>query len=238
MNSLENAAEWSKRQKFTAVAPSSIGDSYHRSVQCQSRERLFNYRQPTGYTGELPEAGFPPIEVLFSGFGSFLEIWRAAPATHSKPDSGTLHIHINEFVAAISRVYVDELARRTETLAILNKIFPQKGPGARIDSPSRTDGLSCYRDIPCILVELRNEGPTKAIAIAELVAYYKPLVDGLCKAKPTVVNGSRLPTLGITIIGMFKFKHYLTLPIDSIGSHHYIFRSGICFLARLCTSDD
>ncbi|KAF8123117.1 hypothetical protein EV363DRAFT_1548941 [Boletus edulis] len=229
--SLENAAECAKRQKFTAVAPSSIGDSYYRSVQCQSRERLFDYRRPTGYTGELPEAHLPPIEVLFGGFGRFLEIWRAAysshespsclpntnhPATHFKPDSGTLHIHIDEFVTAMSRVYVDELERRTETLAILNKIFPQKDsrqaivpaeiprPGgfrACVGSPARIDGLSCYRDIPCILVELKNEGPTKAIAIAELVACYKLLVDGLCDAKPVAVNGSRLPTLGITIIG-------------------------------------
>ncbi|KAF8433686.1 hypothetical protein L210DRAFT_3649505 [Boletus edulis BED1] len=189
--SLENAAECTKRQKFTAVAPSSIGDSYYRSVQCQSRERIFDYRRPTGYTGELPEAHLPPIEVLFGGFGRFLEIWRAASATHFKPDSGTLHIHIDEFVTAMSRVYVDELERRTETLAILNKIFPQKdsrqaivpaeiprpgGSRACVGSPARTDGLSCYRDIPCILVELKNEGPTKAIAIAELVPCYKLLV--------------------------------------------------------------
>ncbi|KAF8124153.1 hypothetical protein EV363DRAFT_1271685 [Boletus edulis] len=250
--SLENAAECTKRQKFTAVAPSSIGDSYYRSVQCQSRERLFDYRRPTGYTSELPEAHLPPIEVLFGGFGRFLEIWRAASATHFKPDSGTLHIHIDEFVTAMSRVYVDELERRTETLEILNKIFPQKDsrqaivpaeiprPGGSrtcVGSPARTDGLSCYRDIPCILVELKNEGPTKAIAIAELVACYKLLVDGLCDAKPVAVNGSRLPTLGITIIGptvtFFALASVLSpvyvplttglwcLPIECGGSDRY-----------------
>ncbi|KAF8425038.1 hypothetical protein L210DRAFT_3458285 [Boletus edulis BED1] len=250
--SQENAAECAKRQKFTAVAPSSIGDSYYRSVQGQSRERLFDYRQPTGYTGELPEAHLPPIEVLFGGFGRFLEIWRAASATHFKPDSGTLHIHIDEFVTAMSRVYVDELERRTETLAILNKIFPQKdsrqvilpaeiprpnGSRACVGSPARTDGLSCYRDIPWILVELKNEGPAKAIAIAELVACYKLLVDGLCDAKPVAVNGSRLPTLGITIIGptitFFALASVLSpvyvplttglwcLPIECGGSDRY-----------------
>ncbi|KAF8124149.1 hypothetical protein EV363DRAFT_1300014 [Boletus edulis] len=241
-----------KRQKFTAVAPSSIGDSYYRSVQCQSRERIFDYRRPAGYTGELPEAHLPPIEVLFGGFGRFLEIWRAASATHFKPDSGTLHIHIDECVTAMSRVYVDELERRTETLAILNKIFPQKDsrqaivpaeiprPGGSrtcVGSPARIDGLSCYRDIPCILVELKNEGPAKAIAIAELVACYKLLVDGLCDAKPVAVNGSRLPTLGITIIGptvtFFALASVLSpvyvplttglwcLPIECGGSDRY-----------------
>ncbi|KAF8123121.1 hypothetical protein EV363DRAFT_1229258 [Boletus edulis] len=250
--SQENTAECTKRQKFTAVAPSSIGDSYYRSIQCQSRERIFDYRRPAGYTGELPEAHLPPIGVLFGGFGRFLEIWRAASATHFKPDSGTLHIHIDEFVTAMSRVYVDELERRTETLAILNKIFPQKdsrraivpaeiprpgGSRACVGSPPRIDGLSCYRDIPCILVELKNEGPTKAIAIAELVACYKLRVDGLCDAKPVAVNGSRLPTLGITIIGptitFFALASVLSpvyvplttglwcLPIECGGSDRY-----------------
>ncbi|KAN0093333.1 hypothetical protein V8E55_004117 [Tylopilus felleus] len=249
--SWENAERATKHRKPFYMAPSSIGPRHYHSVQAKSTECLLDFRRPTNYTEELIDRLLPPIEVLFHGFGEFLEIWRAASMSNFKPDSTELDMRVEDFVNSMSLVYTDEGLRRTEGLKKLNLIFPPTdrrdsiAPGevsrkGSTGSPPRTDGHSLFGHlgIPCIIVEFKNEsGGSTAIPIAELVAYYARMVENIATDKAEVVNGSRLPTLGITIVGntitFFGLAYvgsplyvpltttHWCLPVESGGSDRY-----------------
>ena len=206
-------AERAKKRQLLDVAPSSVDHRYYLTLQGIGSERLFDFRAPFDYTPELPENELPPIEVLFDGFGKFLDIFRAASMSSFVPHSPTFDTHVEDFVTSMSRIYTSEEARRSKGLESLNTIFPPTTQRDRIapgevlqmsttGSAPRTDGHTLYgpRGIPCIIVGFKNEnGGTRAIPIAELVSYYVRIVRGLDE---TVIRGSVLPVLGITIVGM------------------------------------
>ena len=224
--SWDPAERATKKRQFLDVPPSSVDHHHYLKVQGISSERLFDFRGPFNYTAELPEGALPPIEVLFDGFGKFLDIFRAASMSSFKPHSPTLDTHVEEFVNSMSGIYSIEGGRQSRGLESLNMIFPPTvkrdpiapgavprmsiagsvpGAGPRTSTTGLvpyTDGHSLYgrRGIPCIIVKFKNESGGGAIPIAELVSYYARIVRGIDE---TVIRGSILPALGITIVGMF-----------------------------------
>ncbi|KAF8551636.1 hypothetical protein OG21DRAFT_1524301 [Imleria badia] len=165
----------------------------------------------------LPDNDLPPIEVLFHGFGTFLETWRAAFKPGVKTVNLDMKENVEKFADVMSSVYDDEGARRDKGLRALNDIFSTV-LGARQIAPgeialaiprsgtqfARTDGQCLHRNhsIPLIIVEFKNEDAgSKAIPVIELASYYSRMVTNVGRNSPQVVARSRLPTLGITVIG-------------------------------------
>ena len=197
------------------LPPSAMTVSVYHSDQEKSDCRLFDYRARSTVFEELPEKDLPPIEVLYQGFGQFLDVWRASytqvDATQSM--EGT----VDKFASSMCRTFRNEVARRDACLAALNSVFePVFGLGQTIapsdvpmatasDHPPRSDGHHVVgpNRIPCVIIGFKNEDAgTNVIPIVKLATYYKFMVEYVGLNAPDALCRSRLPTLGITIIGM------------------------------------
>ncbi|KAN0086294.1 hypothetical protein V8E55_007428 [Tylopilus felleus] len=196
-----------KRQKLDKYSPSDLNTDAYSSVQASESGRILDYRVPVNYTGKFREALLPPVEVLFEGFGEFVDIWNAA---YTGPFNAEFENGVDAFVKAMTSIYPNEQARNEAGLRFLNQIFGYNSfrqpmsagsiRGTGKPNPPRTDGHSyCGDSIPCVAVEFKNEmGTLKAIPSIELTSYYRHMLQCLDKK---VVEGSRLPMLGITVVG-------------------------------------
>ncbi|KAF8129803.1 hypothetical protein EV363DRAFT_1417512 [Boletus edulis] len=228
-----------KHRKLHNKAPSVMGVPEYLSLQINSTERLFGYRRRMVDCQELPEKDLPPVEVLFDGFGEFLEIWRAAYSSgfEAKPVTVEMRKNVDVFADTMSRAYLNEGARRLEGLEKLNTIFRPTGPrdsitvpgdipGASVASQTlRTDGLSCYSGIPSIIVEFKNESAGSiAMPIVELAGYYSRIVQYLAGTRAGL-EGPAITFFGLAYVGSVVYVPLTTslwcLPVEYGGSDRH-----------------
>ncbi|KAF8551667.1 hypothetical protein OG21DRAFT_1486834 [Imleria badia] len=223
-----------KRTKLFSTVPSVMAPQVYCSLQANADDRFFDYRTRDSDLQKpdaLPENDLPPIEVLFDGFGTFLETWRAAFRPGVKTVSLDMKENVDMFADVMSNVYDNKGARRDKGLRALNDIFStvlgarqivpgeiaSVTPGAR---SGRTDGHCLHRNysIPLIIVEFENEDAgTDAIPAIALASYYDCMIANVGCNSPQVVARSRLPTLGptVTFFGLAYVGSVVYVPLTT-----------------------
>ncbi|KAG6382178.1 hypothetical protein JVT61DRAFT_828 [Boletus reticuloceps] len=196
--------------KKPKVAPSSLGAAEYYAIQANMDERFLDNRtvKVTRTQNESQpspsDTNLAPFEVLYTGFGVFLDTCRTERQSQVVGGSAVLRHHVEMFAYEMARVYESESSRQSDGLRLLNHIF--------IDSPravlrpsnintAMTDGHYVYRDhnIPCLFVEFKNEGAgSRVIPATQLASYYR---QSLMNVDRKLIYCSRLPALGITVVG-------------------------------------
>ncbi|KAF8434346.1 hypothetical protein L210DRAFT_844756 [Boletus edulis BED1] len=152
----------------------------------------------------LPDTKLAPFEVLYTGFGVFLDTCRAKRQSQVVGGSAVLRHKVEMFASEMAQVYESESSRESDGLKHLNHIF--------FDSPHQvlrlsniniamTDGHYVYGEynIPYLFVEFRNEGAcSKAIPAIQMASYYQVSV---AEVDRKLIYCSRLPALGMTVVG-------------------------------------
>ncbi|KAG9309505.1 hypothetical protein JVU11DRAFT_10477 [Chiua virens] len=210
--------DWVKRARLGTIAPSSIDVPKYRTLQRDPNERLLDDRAIAGVVGgtDLDDL-VPPIPLVYQPFGSFLDTYLDT----GREVNGALKRQVDDFAYEMSEIQVDDDARRDRALIHLNAIFQEALGGAlpAIAATSigkyKTDGHIGPRNMPILLVEVKNEeAGIKSIPIAELSAYYHQLI---CRVDEELLLCSRMPALGITIVGPMITFYALAF----VGQVHY-----------------
>lgn len=230
-----------RRPKLHDASLPTMGFPQYRALQDSPDDRLCDFRvnHPCPINSPLKDEKLPPIEVLFGGFGEFLETWRSAylPDFKAEKVPSDMKARVDEFVDAMSLLYVDEELRCREGLRFLNIFFsPHQMMAPAEVSPTNSEHRSSRShahylhgpcSIPCVIVEFKNESSGSiAMPIIELVSYYSHMAIKIREDFPEVLRRSKLPALGITVVGLFIILSIL-LNIDFIRFYYHIFCLGL-----------
>ncbi|KAJ3510166.1 hypothetical protein NLJ89_g4834 [Agrocybe chaxingu] len=195
-----------KKAKLISKSPSEMSKPVnYEAMQKSQLERILDDR-PT------PDEGLPPVPLLYSGFGHFLDIYNGCEdfPELSNLDLPRLQFAVEGFAEAMSAFFKDEDARRDAGLPLLNEIFSsrksQLPPFAHLHAQSflsfRTDGRNiAAHNAARTVVEFKN-GQTGNSSVPEVeVTCYVARLNARSKEVSTLFNRWRLPCLGITVVG-------------------------------------
>jgi len=202
--------------------------SQYEKIQLQSDERVLD---------DLPGAdvGVPPISLLYSGFGQFLDIFYGDLGNNSEAladiDAVKLDKSVDAFASRMCEFFANEDARREEGLRLLNDIFaartkerlPKLDAGP-IVSVGTQDRYTADNNIIACIAEFKNSiVGISSLPHVEIVSYF---AHSQKSHRTPVFGGWRLPCLGITVVGMqlsklvvmLTFSHIVTQVRMSISS--------------------
>ncbi|KAH9077730.1 hypothetical protein EDB83DRAFT_2671479 [Lactarius deliciosus] len=202
-----------KRTRLATQPPSILASSKnYASLQQNSQERLLDDRPE-------PDLGIPPIPLLYSGFGHFLDIMRGCDNV-----PGITDIKVAQLWKAVDRfatnmtTLIDKVEVRMEKgLEDLGKIFkarsgtpiPQILPSA-IGS-ARSDGHNMVDGASSIVIEFKGSlAGISSLPQVEVAGYVACLDARL--AKETYLRW-RVPYLGLTIVDC-DITFYALLAVD------------------------
>ncbi len=204
-----------KHAKVAMDPPSSLAKSQnYQRLQRDSREKVLDDRPE-------PDRNIPPVSLLYSGFGHFLDI---VGGLDDVP--GIADVKVADLMKAVDRLAMkmtelieSEEERREKGLVYLREIFdarqgtqiPQILAGA-IGSV-RSDGHNIANDGTSSIVVKFKKSHTGISALPQVeVAGYVAHLDR--RLDPELYRRWRVPCLGLTIVGelaTFVFQGYLAI---------------------------
>ncbi|KAH9039991.1 hypothetical protein EDB84DRAFT_1559955 [Lactarius hengduanensis] len=202
-----------KRTRLATQPPSILASSKnYASLQQNSQERLLDDRPE-------PDLGIPPIPLLYSGFGHFLDITHSCDNVPGITDIKVVQLRkaVDRFATNMTTLIEKEEVWREKGLDDLEKIFkardgtkiPQISPSA-IGS-ARSDGHNMVDGTSTIVVEFkRSLAGITALPQVEVAGYVARLDARL--AKETYLRW-RVPCLGLTIVDC-DITFYALLAVD------------------------
>lgn len=203
-----------KRTKVATLAPSSLAASQtYVQLQRDSRERILDDRPE-------PDHQIPPIPLLYSGFGHFLDIMdgRNDVPGLANIKVAELQMAVDALAKDMTRFFEQELQRREKGLEHLRAIFsarrgttiPRISAGAIGSAIS--DGHSVANNgTSAIVVEFKNSpAEISALPQVQVVGHVAHLDVALEKE---AYLQWRVPCLGLTIVGC-DITFYAVLAID------------------------
>ena len=191
----------------------------YRKLQQNPNQRLLDRRWPPSYDGPRPDDDVPPISLVYRPFGEFLDIFL------SQEDFGSEILirardNVHSFAVAMAQVYQSEDERREAGLKALNNIFWEvlgyRAPRLTASSigPLRSDRFDTgEQGEPICVVGFKNEQESSCIPVAELLRYYHELVKRVWVKDFAIIDCSKQPALGMTIVG--TPHHYLLAVPDA-----------------------
>ena len=194
------------RSKLVHETPSTVAQSsVYKSMQENPDEKLLDDRP-------APDAGIPPISLLYSGFGHFIDVCsgrRTAPG-HDQIDRPRLRKAVDTFANRMCDFFQKEVDRRDAGLDCLNEIyrsrngptpFPELLPSSRSTWTSDGHFTSAHHGISHV-VEFKNENTgNKSNAKVQAAAYTAQSHTELPEELRPLFKGWRLPCLGMTVVG-------------------------------------
>ena len=197
--------EQRKRNPLATAAPSTIATAS-------------NYKQlqlgPDAILDDIPTPNLyiPPINLLYDGFGHFLDICKQDNPEPQGINSFKLTSAVDKFADAMTQFCPNEDMRRDTGLTLLNEIFAaREDPIPNIDirpssiGSARTDG-HCIgpHGLTPIISEFKNlECDFSTLPVAQALSYFahsqKAAIESAKDPKRFV--GWRIPCIGIVVIG-------------------------------------
>ncbi|KAI9438257.1 hypothetical protein H4582DRAFT_2129245 [Lactarius indigo] len=203
-----------KRAKVATQTPSSLAKSQtYVELQRDPRERILDDRPD-------PDYQIPPIPLLYSGFGHFLDITDGRDDVPGLADIevAKLQMAVDTFATEMTRFYETEIKRRSKGLGLLKDIFAARR-GTLIPQISASaigsimsDGHNVAVDgTSSIVVEFKNSP-------ADISGVPQVQVTGfVAHLNAALVKGAylqwRAPCLGLTIVGC-DITFYALLAVD------------------------
>ena len=184
------------------------------TLQRDPSEKIFDDRPE-------PDPDFPPIALLYEGFGHFLDIMdgRDNVPGLAEIDIMQLHTEVDEFATKMNGFYRDEAARRETGLSCFRRIFSaHKGiqiPRLEASSIGSASHITGPHDAAIFDVQFKNEiTGISAIPHIELACYVARLNAKGMKERRQLYLQWRVPCLGLTIVGeldISAFHGYLKI---------------------------
>ncbi|KAH9167048.1 hypothetical protein EDB89DRAFT_2127435 [Lactarius sanguifluus] len=201
-----------KRTKVATQSPSSLARSQaYVDLQRDSRERILDDR---------PEPEIPPIPLLYSGFGHFLDVMDGRRDVPGLADIkvAELQMAVDVLATEMTRFFEKELQRRDKGLEHLNDIFAARRgtPIPRISARAIGSIISDGHNVAdngtsSIVVEFKNS-PTEISAVPQVqVAGFVAHLNAALKKEAYLQW--RVPCLGLTIVGC-DITFYAVLAVD------------------------
>ncbi|KAF8330667.1 hypothetical protein F5887DRAFT_1287113 [Amanita rubescens] len=206
-----------KRAKTTTDAPSKTAKSEaYESLQRDPSQKIFDDRPE-------PDPHFPPVALLYEGFGHFLDIMDGRRDVPGLTDIDIMELHkeVDGFASQMNRFYQNEDARREAGLPYLARIFSARRgtqiPPLQASSigSARTDGHTTGplgAGTFCAVFKNKITG-IGAIPQVELTCYVVRLNAMRMDDDRELYLRWRVPCLGLTIIGC-KLEFYAIVAID------------------------
>ncbi|KAH8990753.1 hypothetical protein EDB92DRAFT_1996290 [Lactarius akahatsu] len=203
-----------KRTKVATLAPSSLAASQrYVRLQQDSRERILDDRPE-------PDHQIPPIPLLYSGFGHFLDIMdgRNDVPGLANIKVAELQMAVDALATEMTRFFELEFQRREKGLEHLKDIFAARR-GTTIPRTSVSAIGSAISDghnvanngTSSIVVEFKNS-PTEVSAVPQVqVAGFVAHLNAALKKEAYLQW--RVPCLGLTIVGC-DITFYAVLAVD------------------------
>ncbi len=206
-----------KRAKTTTGAPSKTAKSEtYESLQRDPSQKIFDDRPE-------PDADFPPVALLYEGFGHFLDIMdcrRDVPGLTDIDIMG-LHKEVDGFASQMNKFYKDEDARREVGLPCLARIFSARRgtqiPPLQASSigSARADGHTTGprgAGVFCAVFKNKITG-ISAIPQVELTCHVARLnAAGMDDIRELYLRW-RVPCLGLTIVGELGISAFCYMKI-------------------------
>ncbi|KAJ6466203.1 hypothetical protein C8R45DRAFT_1020860 [Mycena sanguinolenta] len=188
-----------KRRRIFTEAPSTFAafQSY-RQIQSNPSERLLDDRPAF-------EEGCAPIELLYRGFGGFLDIMQGRePIPLAR--AAQLEKKVAAFAEAMQKIYGNEDARRDEVLPLFSSALKAAGSPyyalvAHTGSCTNGHQLGEHGGI-VVNVEFKNEITTGSAIPSPHGAAYVARSHKIAMTKhPALFGGWRVPALTVSIVG-------------------------------------
>ncbi|CAA7264505.1 unnamed protein product [Cyclocybe aegerita] len=212
-----------KKAKLISKSPSEMSKPLnYEAIQKSPSERILDDR-PTA------DEGLPPVPLLYSGFGHFLDIYNGCNdfSELSILDLPRLQVAVEGFAEAMSAFFTDEDARPDAGLPFLNEIFSSRKSQlpsfAHLHAQSfrslRTDehNIAAYNAAGTVVVFKNMLTGNRSIPEVEVACYVAQL-NARSKEVSTLFDRWRMPYLGITVV---EIGHQVTFyAVISVG-HQY-----------------
>ena len=196
-----------KQTKINEVALSVLAKyKCYMGFQGDSKQKIWDDRP-------IPDPGIPPISLLYSGFGHFLDIMDGRVDVPGLEDirKDVLEKAVDDFAKAMTGFFDLELDRMNEGLGHLQQIFIARrhlkiplieaanvGVGSAI-----SDGHNIAENhATSIVVEFKNwHAGNDSLPQIEIVGYIGRLNTVLSGKSPDLFKRWNVPCLGLTIVG-------------------------------------
>src|SRR5712672_1487110 len=220
--------------KLAKTAPSTLGKPYfYRELQDDPAQKIFDDRPG-------PDL-FPPISLLFSGFGEFLDAFDCREDEFDVDSKRQeLELYVDLFADEMSKFYEAENLRRTVGLHVLNKILSSRGSDELMAVAIGSVSSDGHYDRPpealsCIVVFKNELCDITSMPMVELMGYVARLHSDAMRCNQSIFQGSRVPYIGLTVVG--KLNINISDPRSSLAwmytiSGPYVTFYAIIFLGR------